>query len=230
MDFERQFDLMYSLDWVFSSVLDMMECIIFHCSAPADACFDNYKHSIKIIRDLGKSRLRISEIDICKSNDDMREWWGNLDREIPNKWRPVLVLQFHFHVVMHFFRICNSRLKPTDKFYDYVNKYDLQRLENIETNFLRYISDIEDREDYSAEIGNSHMWLMDYALEYARLVSVSPCSEAGSAATGETGGSKKRQRLSGGDRKGAGAAAEKEHALPHTDTGLHALLWQLSNV
>jgi len=201
MNFKRQFDLMYSLDWVFSTSLDTMEVILSKCSAPADSCFDNYKHSIKIVRDLGKSRLRISETDICQRKEDMREWWATRQPTIPEKWKPVLVLQFHFHVVMHFFRICHSQLEPTDKLYRYLNTFDLQRLDKIETNFLGYISDIEKRADYIAEIGNSHMWLMDYALEYARLVSTSPSHT-------DTG----------------------LHALPHTDTGLHALLSQLSIV
>jgi len=204
MDFKRQYDLMYSLDWFFGRTLDIMEVIISKCSAPNDPCFDNYKHSIKILTDLGKSRLRISETDICKRKDDMREWWGSRDRTIPNKWKPVLVLQFHFHVVMHFFRICHSQLEPTEKLYRYFDTHDIQRLDDIETNFLGYISDIEKRADYRAEIGNSHMWLMDYAIEYARLVSVSPSHTD---------------------------TARLVSASPsHTDTGLHALLSQLSTV
>ena len=191
MDFRRQFDLMDSLEWVFSAALNYMVVVLSKCSAPADDCFDNYKYSIKILRDFGKSRNKIPATDICERKDDMREWWTTRHPTSPDKWKPVLVLQFHFHVVMHFLRMCHSQLEPTDKLHEYINKFDLQRLDKIETNFLGYVSDIEKTADYRAEIGNTHVWLMDYALEYARLVSARPS---------------------------------------HTDTGLHALLSELSIV
>ena len=204
MDFDRQYNLMYSVDWFFSSILDTIEIILSKCPAPADPCFHNYTHSIAILKTLGKSRLRIQSTEIRERREDMRQWWSTRHPTNPDKWKPVLVLQFHFHVVMHFFRLCHSQLDPTDILYRYLNTYDIERLDTMETDFLGYLSDIEKKADYRAEIGNSYKWMMDYALEYARLVSASPSHTD---------------------------TARLVSASPsHTDTGLHALLSQLSTV
>ncbi len=78
-----------------------------------------------------------------ESERDMRVWWIT-DR----KWRHVLVLQFNFNVLMHFFRVCYSSLNPENKWHQMFNERDFEKFSDIKTLFEAYISDIEQREDY----------------------------------------------------------------------------------
>ena len=80
------------------------------------------------------------------------------------------MLQFNFNVLMHFFRVCYSSLNPENKWHQMFNERDFEKFSDIKTLFEAYISDIEQREDYKKEIGNSRQWLLDYALEYAQLI------------------------------------------------------------
>jgi hypothetical protein len=95
----------------------------------------------------------------------VRAWWVR-----DPKWRNILVLQFNFNVLMHFFRVCYSSLKPEHTWHKMFDARDFEKFSDIETLFGAYIADIENREDYKQEIGNSRQWLLDYALEYAHLI------------------------------------------------------------
>lgn len=172
--FDRQHALMYNLDWFFDAPFAVVERILSQCavnSAPKDHWFERCEHSMNILKNLKESRGNTYFVDICQRKDDIREWWASRNPQAKNEWKPILVLLFHYHVVMHYFHIHYSQLDSTHKYYGYFCKNDLERLNNTETIFLDYITDIEKRVDYKAEIGNSLMWLIDYALEYTRLMS-----------------------------------------------------------
>jgi hypothetical protein len=50
------------------------------------------------------------------------------------------------------------------------NERDFEKFSDMKTLFEAYITDIEQREDYKQEIGNSRQWLLDYVLEYEQLI------------------------------------------------------------
>ena len=70
----------------------------------------NHKMSVSILEALNKRRGRQSESDIIERGLDMRAWWI-----MDQKWKNILVLQFNFNVLMYFFRVCYSSLKPEHK-------------------------------------------------------------------------------------------------------------------
>ena len=128
--------------------------------------------------DLKGKRGRASAADVTRREEDMRVWWTE------KTWRPILVLQFNFKVMMHFFRLCHGNLETEDKWLKLFGVYEVEKLNNIESLLRNYIKDIERREDYKEEIPDSRQrredykkeipdsrqWLLDYALEYALLI------------------------------------------------------------
>ena len=124
----------------------------------------NHNLSMTILWNLkSESTRKLTAADVTKLNQDMRVWW----RE--RKWRPILVLQFNFNVMMHFFRLCPS---PQDgsKWSHFFPVHTITQLNDIETLLRDYITDIERQPDYTQEIPNSRQWLLNYALEYAQQI------------------------------------------------------------
>jgi hypothetical protein len=132
----------------------------------------------------GDSSRRLTGADVIKRGLDMRAWWEEY------KWSKILVLQFNFNVMMHFFRLCHGQLRKGDDWLQSFDKYTTAKLNQIETLLGDYIKDIERREDYKAEIPDSRQWLLNYALEYALLI----WSEQKKVAVGWMPWSKKRPK------------------------------------
>jgi hypothetical protein len=124
----------------------------------------NHRLSMTILWNLkSESSRKITAAEVTRLNLDMRVWW----RE--RKWRPILVLQFHFNVMMHFFRLCPS-LQDGSKWSRLFDEHSIAKLNAIETLLGNYITDIERQPDYTREIPNSRQWLLNYALEYAQQI------------------------------------------------------------
>ena len=124
----------------------------------------NHRLSMTILENLkSESTRKLNAADVKRLNLDMRVWF----RE--RKWRPILVLQFHFNVMMHFFRLCPS-LQDGSKWSRFFDAHNIAELNAIETLLGNYITDIERQADYTREIPNSRQWLLNYALEYAQQI------------------------------------------------------------
>ncbi len=156
---DKQEDLMILLDQFFATDLEWVGAMLDQRREDGD-----HKVSLKILMDLKGNRGRASPADVTRRKEDMRVWWTE------KTWRPILVLQFNFNVMMHFFRLCHSKLKNGDKWLETFKKNDVAKLKQIETLLGDYIKDIERRKDYKEEIPDSRQWLLDYALEYALLI------------------------------------------------------------
>jgi hypothetical protein len=66
----------------------------------------NHKLSLTILEKLNEDRGNLSGAEVTRRGQDMRVWWV-----MENNWRPILVLQFNFNVMMHFFRLCHGKLE-----------------------------------------------------------------------------------------------------------------------
>ena len=175
---DKQEDLMNLLDQFFDRDLERVGEMLDQRREDGD-----HKVSLKILMDLRGKRGRASAADVTRRKEDMRVWWTE------KTWRPILVLQFNFNVMMHFFRLCHGKLKTGDKWLETFDVYKVENLNNIESLLRNYIKDIERRKDYKKEIPDSRrmkdietresykkeipdsrQWLLDYALEYALLM------------------------------------------------------------
>jgi hypothetical protein len=144
----------------------------------------DHKMSLTILDNLNEDRGNLSGADVTSEGLNMRAWW------MEDKWRPILVLQFHFNVVMHFFRLCHGKLKNGDEWLETFDENNIAKLNQIESLLGDYIKDIERRPDYKKEIPNSRQWLLVYALEYEVLI----WAEQKSVAVGDMPSSSKRLR------------------------------------
>lgn len=157
---DKQEDLMILLDQFFATHLDWVGAMLDEHREDGD-----HKVSLKILMDLkGDSSRRLTGADVTTRGLDMRAWWDEY------KWSKILVLQFNFNVMMHFFRLCHGKLQKGDKWLEMFNVHDVAKLNQIESLLRNYIKDIERRKDYKEEIPDSRQWLLNYALEYALLI------------------------------------------------------------
>jgi hypothetical protein len=157
---DKQQDLMNLLDQFFDRDLERVGEMLDQRREDGD-----HKESLKILMDLKGDRYRrLNGADVTERGLDMREWWEEY------KWRKILVLQFNFNVMMHFFRLCHGHLKNGDKWLKMFDVHEVEKLNNIESLLRNYIKDIERRKDYKEEIPDSRQCLLDYALEYALLM------------------------------------------------------------
>jgi hypothetical protein len=156
---DKQEDLMNLLDQFFDRDLERVGAMLDQKREDGD-----HKVSLRILMGLKRERGRLSGSDVTIREEDMRVWWTE------KTWRPILVLQFNFNVMMHFFRLCYGTLKGGDEWLQSFDKYTTAKLNQIETLLGDYIKDIETRESYKKEIPDSRQWLLDYALEYALLI------------------------------------------------------------
>ena len=155
----RQVELMNLLDQFFDRELLWMRGMLDQRREDRD-----HNLSLTILEDLSKNRGSISGADVTRRGDDMRMWWKE------RTWRPILVLQFNFNVMMHFFGLCHGTLQDGDKWLKTFDKNDVAKLNEIETLLGDYVKDIERTENYKKEIPDSRRWLLDYGLEYALLM------------------------------------------------------------
>ena len=195
---DKQQDLMNLLDQFFDRDLELVGAMLDQKREDAD-----HKVSLRILMDLKRERGNLSGEDVTRRGLDMRAWWEEY------KWRKILVLQFNFNVMMHFFRLCHGNLETEDKWLKSFDVYEVEKLNNIESLLRNYIKDIERRKDYKKEIPDSRrikdietresykneipdsrQWLLDYALEYALLM----WAEKKSVEVGWMSWSKKRTR------------------------------------
>jgi hypothetical protein len=174
-----QVELMNLLDQFFDRDLERVWAMLDRKREDGD-----HKVSLRILMDLKGGRGNLSGEDITERELDMRAWWGEY------KWRKILVLQFNFNVMMHFFRLCHGKLENGDKWLETFDVHDVAKLNNIESLLRNYIKDIERLKDYKDEIPDSRQWLLDYALEYALLI----WAEEKSVAVGDMPSSIKRTR------------------------------------
>jgi hypothetical protein len=156
---DKQQDLMNLLDQFFDRDLKWVGSMLDQHREDGD-----HKVSLKILMDLKGERGRASAADVTRREEDMRVWWEE------KTWRPILVLQFNFNVMMHFFRLCHGKLEDGDDWFKSFDKHNVAKLNQIESLLRNYIKDIERRKDYKEEIPDSRQWLLDYALEYALLI------------------------------------------------------------
>ncbi len=176
---DKQQDLMILLDQFFATDLDWVGAMLDQRREDGD-----HKVSLKILMDLRGKRGRASAADVTRRKEDMRVWW----RE--ETWKPILVLQFNFNVMMHFFRLCHGKLENGDKWLQIFDEHEIAKLNQIETLLGHYIKDKERTDDYKQEILDSRRWLLDYGLEYALLI----WSEQKSVAVGDMSWSSNRRR------------------------------------
>jgi hypothetical protein len=155
---DKQQDLMNLLDQFFDRDLERVGEMLDQRREDGD-----HKVSLKILMDLKEGRGRASAADVTRRGEDMRVWWEG-------QWRPILVLQFNFNVMMHFFRLCHGKLRNGDDWMKTFDEYDVEKLNKIESLLSRYIKDIERTKDYKKEIPDSLKWMLDYALEYELLI------------------------------------------------------------
>jgi hypothetical protein len=139
--------------------------------------------SLTILEDLKERRGNLSGADVTRREEDMRVWWTE------RTWRPILVLQFNFNVMMHFFRLCHGTLQDGDKWLEVFDGRAIAKMNKIESLLRDYIKDIERRPDYKEEIPDSREWLLNYALEYTQLI----WAEQKSVAVGDMPLSNKRR-------------------------------------
>jgi len=176
---DKQEDLMILLDQFFDRDLERVGAMLDQKREDGD-----HKVSLRILMDLKRERGNLSGAEVTRRGLDMRAWWEEY------KWSKILVLQFNFNVMMHFFRLCHGNLKNGDKWLEMFDVYEVEKLNNIESLLRNYIKDIERRKDYKEEIPDSRQWLLDYALEYALLI----WAEKKSVAVGWRPWSSKRPR------------------------------------
>jgi hypothetical protein len=175
---DKQEDLMNLLDQFFDRDLERVGAMLDQKREDGD-----HKVSLRILMDLKRERGNLSAADVTRRGQDMRAWWEEY------KWRKILVLQFNFNVMMHFFRLCYGQLGKGDAWFQSFDENNVAKLNNIESLLRNYIKDIERRESYKKEIPDSRrikdketresykneipdsrQWLLDYALEYALLM------------------------------------------------------------
>ena len=154
-----QVELMNLLDQFFDRDLERVGAMLDQKREDGD-----HKVSLRILMDLKRERGNLSGEDVTERGLDMRVWWEEY------KWRKILVLQFNFNVMMHFFRLCHGKLEAGDDWLKSFDENNVAKLNNIESLLRNYIKDIERRESYKEEIPDSRQWLLDYALEYALLM------------------------------------------------------------
>jgi hypothetical protein len=175
----RQVELMNLLDQFFDRELLWMRGMLDQRREDGD-----HNLSLTILEDLSKKRGNLSGADVTRREGDMRMWW------MERTWRPILVLQFNFNVMMHFFGLCHGTLHDGDKWLETFDKSDVAKLNEIETLLGDYVKDIERTENYKEEIPDSRQWLLDYGVEYALLI----WAEKKSVAVGDMPLSSKRPK------------------------------------
>jgi hypothetical protein len=176
---DKQQDLMILLDQFFDRDLEWVGAMLDQKREEGD-----HKVSLRILMDLKRERGNLSVEEVTRRRLDMRAWWEEY------KWRKILVLQFNFNVMMHFFRLCHGKLGKGDAWFKSFDENNVAKLNNIEYLLRNYIKDIERQKDYKEEIPDSRQWLLDYALEYALLI----WSEQKSVAVGWRPWSSKRSK------------------------------------
>ena len=120
----------------------------------------DHKVSLKILVDLKRERGNLSGADVTRRGLDMRVWWTE------GTWRPILVLQFNFQVMMHFFRLC--KLKDGDVWLTSFDVFTIAKLNQIETLLGDYITDIERTKDYKKKYQTvaGGCWTTDWNTSY----------------------------------------------------------------
>jgi hypothetical protein len=157
---QLQLEVMGLVEHFLRNQLDIVSSML-----DAHAGDGDHKLSVHILRALLKQMGRVSETDITRRGEVMKDWWT-----MDPKWRHVLVFQFNFSVLMRLFDPCYAKLEAQNKYRQLINEWDLQKFSKITTLLGDYILRMERRGDYQAEIGDTRRWLLEYGGEYAQMI------------------------------------------------------------
>jgi hypothetical protein len=96
-----QLEVMGLVEHFLRNQLDLVSSML-----DAHAGDGDHKLSVHILRELFKKMGRVSETDITKRGEVMKDWWT-----MDPKWRHVLVFQFNFSVLMRLFYPCYAKVE-----------------------------------------------------------------------------------------------------------------------